>query len=156
MNFPTMGTLSVIFFVLFLSYFARSLSFSTPTIFSRFLLDSTSQPGDTDTSNTPFSETLCEPVAVLGEWLQTVHEALCPPLFDDVWRRIARLVDSFLFNEVATKCRFDRQGAQQLGGDLGAIKSVFRRYGVNPDGCFSRCVELARPRAEGVNVLLFL
>lgn len=88
------------------------------------------------------SRTACPMLLVLQERLGLISHKLCPQMFSSCWHKIADKVDSYLFQQVVLRNKFNVGGALQLQFDMTRnLFPLFSQYTQKPENRFRRMKE---------------
>lgn len=92
--------------------------------------------------NLGLSTSACEMLLVLKDHLLEVGELISKPLFNMFWEKIAQELNTFIFEELILRNRFNQGGAAQLQFDMTRnLFPLFGEYTPKPDSYFKEVKE---------------
>jgi hypothetical protein len=86
------------------------------------------------------SPTIAESFSLLKERLEILEATLSPNLFAKLWRRIASLLNDYIFDQITTKHYFAVGSASQFAHDIRAMLLIFKPYTSHPENFFKEYV----------------
>lgn len=99
-------------------------------------------PSKEDQLTLVVSRTACPMLLVLQERIGLLNRKLCPRMFTSCWHKIADQVDSYLFQQVVMRSKFNIGGALQLQFDMTRnLFPLFSPYSRKPENYFRRVKE---------------